>query len=89
MSLANYMFDIQWSLKLINEIEKFHKSNQIFMAKSCVQRIREMLETYGRLGYEGQFENLKVLEYALENGLDPTEQIKTVRNDLNNRSKKY
>ena len=89
MSRANYMYDIQWSLRLVDEIEKFHKGGQIYMAKSWVQKIRENLETYGRTGYEGQFENLRFLEYALERGLDPAEPIKAVRNDLTNRSKKY
>ena len=84
---ANYSYDMLWALRYLDDLEKFLSNNQLFMAKSTIQRVRETLETYGRPGYESSFDKIKMIETALEQSQDPKEIIASLRSDINKRIK--
>jgi len=83
MSRATMMFDLQWALKHLDDLEKFVKMNQAFMAKNSVQRVRELFETYGRTGKEILFAKLDQIEIAINRNEDPSSTINTLKSDIN------
>ena len=87
MTKANYSFDMLWTLRYLEDLEKFLINNQLFMAKATIQRIKETLETYGRQGFESNFEKIRMIEYALENNQDPRDLITSLKEDINKRMK--
>jgi len=87
MTKANYSFDMLWTLRYLEDLEKFLINNQLFMAKATIQRIKETLETYGRQGFESNFEKIRMIEYALENSQDPRDLITSLKDDINKRMK--
>ena len=87
MTKANYSFDMLWTLRYLEDLEKFLINNQLFMAKATIQRIKETLETYGRQGFESNFEKIRMIEYALENNQDPRDLITSLKDDINKRMK--
>ena len=87
MTKANYSFDMLWTLRYLEDLEKFLNNNQLFMAKATIQRVKETLETYGRQGFESNFEKIRMIEYALENNQDPRDLITSLKEDINKRMK--
>ena len=87
MTKANYSFDMLWTLRYLEDLEKFLNNNQLFMAKATIQRVKETLETYGRQGFESNFEKIRMIEYALENSQDPRDLITSLKDDINKRMK--
>ena len=87
MTKANYSFDMLWTLRCLEDLEKFLNNNQLFMAKATIQRVKETLETYGRQGFESNFEKIRMIEYALENNQDPRDLITSLKEDINKRMK--
>ena len=87
MTKANYSFDMLWTLRYLEDLEKFLINNQLFMAKATIQRVKETLETYGRQGFESNFEKIRMIEYALENSQDPRDLITSLKDDINKRMK--
>jgi hypothetical protein len=85
---ANYLLDMQWALRYLDDLEKFLKNNQLYMAKASIQRVKEYLETYGRPGFESNFEKIRMIELTLEQGQDPKDLISSLRADINLRLKK-
>jgi len=87
MTKANYSFDMLWTLRYLEDLEKFLNNSQLFMAKATIQRVKETLETYGRQGFESNFEKIRMIEYALENNQDPRDLITSLKDDINKRMK--
>ncbi|MBS3162428.1 hypothetical protein J4467_00750 [Candidatus Woesearchaeota archaeon] len=85
--MANYSFDMLWALRYLDDLEKFVDGSQLFMAKATIQRVKETLETYGRQGFESNFEKIRLIENALESGQDPKDTIISLKLDINKRMK--
>lgn len=84
MSRATMMFDLQWVLKHLDDLDRFIKFNQLFMAKSTVQRIRETFETYGRVGKEPLFSKIDQIEICINRNQDPSQMVESLRADITN-----
>lgn len=88
MSNTNYLYDVQWALRLLDDLEKFIQNSQLFMAKSTIQRVKETLETYGRPGFESNFDKIHRIEIALDKGQDPRDLIVALKSEINQRIKR-
>lgn len=81
-------FDLEWTVRLLNELESYLKQDQKMMARGTVQRVRETLETYGRTGNELLFGRILDIEQNIGRGdrsLLLTEELKNeMQSVLNN-----
>jgi len=68
MGKANMKFDLEWTVRLLNELESYLKQDQKMMARGTVQRVRETLETYGRTGNELLFGRILDIEENIGRG---------------------
>ncbi|MDP3728101.1 MAG: hypothetical protein Q8R18_01470 [bacterium] len=88
MTKANMKFDLEWTVRLLNELESYLKQDQKMMARGTVQRVRETLETYGRTGNELLFGRILDIEQNIGRGdrsLLLTEELKNeMQSVLNN-----
>jgi len=87
MTKANFSFDMLWALRYLDDLENFVDGSQLFMAKATIQRVKETLESYGRQGFESNFEKIRLIEHALENGQDSKELITSLKEDIHQRMK--
>ena len=68
MSKTTMKLDLEWTVRLLNEFTLYLKQDQKMMARGTIQKIRQTLETYGRIGNEMLFEKILDIEENIGKG---------------------